>query len=82
MFDQNKLKGRIGMQKVELRVECLKLAHRVDRSPAEIIHIARELEKYALEPQVENTSNGAEEPLKKKPGRPKKIEGGNSDILS
>lgn len=30
------------MQNLEIRLECLKLAHRADRSPSEVIAMARE----------------------------------------
>lgn len=36
------------MDKEVIRLECLKLGHRADRQPAEVVHFAKEFEKYVL----------------------------------
>lgn len=41
------------MDKANIRLECLKLRHRHDRTPAQVIEEAKELENYILETQEE-----------------------------
>lgn len=38
-----------------IRLECLKLSHRADRLPAQVIDFAKSLEDYVREPQDEKT---------------------------
>lgn len=64
------------MQSTEIRLECLRLAHRLDRSPAEVIAIAREyLGWVGSIPQTTDVNQPADIP---KVGR-KKIDPVNSD---
>ena len=44
------------MQTSELRLECLKLAHRPDRSPAEVIAAANEYLEYLSSDQLQITA--------------------------
>lgn len=48
---------------VEVRLECLKLAYRHDRSPEDSVKAAKELEAYVLQ-----STSGAKAPV----GRPSK----------
>lgn len=48
----------------EIRLECLKLGHRVDRDAAEIVQRAEEFEKFILKQAVEDTPQVP----KRKPG--------------
>ena len=36
------------MEEVNIRVECLKLAHRHDRGPEAVLNLAKEYEAYVL----------------------------------
>lgn len=42
------------MTPAEIRIECLKLAHRADREPEDILRRAREFEKYVVEQPAPN----------------------------
>ena len=65
------------MQTAEIRLECLRLAHRPDRSPAEVIAVAREYLGWVggIQPQITDDNQPADIP---KVGR-KKIDPVNSD---
>lgn len=59
------------MDKDEIRLECLRLWHRHDRTPAQVIEMAKEYEKYVLDVQ---------EKKEEKSSRPKKPIG-NPDLF-
>jgi hypothetical protein len=54
------------MDKDEIRLECLRLWHRHDRTPAQVIEMAKEYEKYVLDVQekkVEEKSSRSKKPI-------------------
>lgn len=69
------------MQRIELRLECLKLCYRPDREPAKIVQVAKQFEEYLLEQATEAQPETRGQD-KRGPGRPAKKQTGTPDILS
>lgn len=60
------------MEREQVRLECLKLLHRFDRTPAQVILDAAAYEDYVV---------GSSDEVKEAPKKPSK-KSGNPDILS
>lgn len=58
------------MKREVLRLECLKMAHRPDRSPAQVFALAKEYESFVLEAQDEDEEGKKSNPSKKGAGKP------------
>lgn len=67
------------MQKDELRLECLKLVYRRDRSPEDNLRDARIFEEFLVQESTESSDKKSETPQKR--GRPPKKFVGNSDLF-
>lgn len=73
------------MQRDEIRLECLKLAHRHDRAAEVVVTHAKEYEDYVLGGADDGTKEKVDpdKPEKRRPGRPPKLGSGvNSDFMT
>jgi len=62
------------MKRDELRLECLKLVHRHDRAPCDVVLAARIYEEYLVEPEADSSLGLSPDPVRGR-GRPKKVVG-------
>lgn len=60
------------MKRDEIRLEVLRLAHRHDRSPAEVVTVAGLYEQYVQGPETDPVEEVGLEAEKPKAGRPRK----------
>lgn len=73
------------MTRTQVRLECLRLCHRHDRSPAENVATAKILEAYVVEASdepVKETESAGPQEKKVSRGRPPGKKTDNADILS